>query len=126
MIIIRHGDLSMQVTFTNVSGGDLYVSQLYRSMADGEAITTSRTLTDIEQDQGLKTLVDTGKLTLDFVKEDEDSVIPGFGERPMTFTNATRPVATSVPIGTMIFNTSDSAPNWSDGTDWRDAAGNIT
>ncbi len=42
------------------------------------------------------------------------------------FTNATRPDPTTVLVGTMIFNTDDNAPNWGDGAEWRDAAGNIT
>lgn len=40
------------------------------------------------------------------------------------YTNATRPAAPEV--GTMIWNTNDNAPNFSDGSTWRDAAGNIT
>lgn len=43
-----------------------------------------------------------------------------------SFTNATRPDPTSVPIGFMIFNTDDNFPNVSDGTDWRDMAGATT
>ncbi len=42
------------------------------------------------------------------------------------FSNATRPLANTVPVGTEIYNTSDNAPNYSDGTDWRTAAGVIT
>lgn len=41
-------------------------------------------------------------------------------------TNATRPAANTVPAGTQIFNTDDGAPNWSNGTDWVDALGNLT
>lgn len=39
------------------------------------------------------------------------------------YTTAGRPAATAVPIGTMIYNTTTSIPNWSDGTNWKDAAG---
>ncbi len=42
------------------------------------------------------------------------------------FTNATRPDATVFPAGTVIFNSDDAAPNYSDGTIWRDAAGVAT
>ena len=42
------------------------------------------------------------------------------------YSNATRPSATLYPAGFMIWNTSDSAPNYSDGTDWRDAVGVLT
>jgi hypothetical protein len=43
-----------------------------------------------------------------------------------TYTNASRPSAASLSAGTSIFNTDDNAPNWSDGTNWRDASGNLT
>jgi len=38
------------------------------------------------------------------------------------FTDATRPVATSVPIGYTFYNSDDSALNLSDGTQWIDLA----
>lgn len=37
-----------------------------------------------------------------------------------------RPAASTVPVGRMIFNWDDKAPNFSDGVDWRDASGIIT
>lgn len=43
-----------------------------------------------------------------------------------SYTSATRPAATSVAVGTAIFNTDEAAPQYSDGSVWRDAAGNIT
>jgi hypothetical protein len=42
------------------------------------------------------------------------------------YSNATRPDASKVPPGSSIWNVDDRAPNWSDGTDWRDAMGNLT
>jgi len=42
-----------------------------------------------------------------------------------SYTTAGRPSATIVPVGAIIFNTTTSRPNWSDGTNWRDAAGSI-
>lgn len=42
------------------------------------------------------------------------------------FDNTTRPDPTTVLVGTMIFNTDDGAPNWSNGTNWVDASGNLT
>lgn len=41
------------------------------------------------------------------------------GVAPGNFTDATRPAATAVPTGSMIWNTEDVVPNWSDGADWR-------
>lgn len=49
------------------------------------------------------------------------------GRMPVkTYTNTSRPEANRVSVGTMIFNTDDNAPNWSNGTSWVDASGNIT
>jgi hypothetical protein len=42
-----------------------------------------------------------------------------------TFDNTTRPAA-SVAGVTMIFNSDDGAPNWSNGINWIDSSGNIT
>ena len=42
------------------------------------------------------------------------------------FTDATRPAANTFVAGDWIFNPSDNAPNFSNGTDWYDAMGNLT
>ena len=42
------------------------------------------------------------------------------------YSSAGRPAANTVPIGTAIFNTDDSAPNYSDGAAWRDSNGSLT
>lgn len=43
-----------------------------------------------------------------------------------SYNDGTRPAASSVPAGAMIWNTGDNAPNFSDGTDWRTATGAVT
>lgn len=49
---------------------------------------------------------------------------------PAVYNNTTRPNPASVPLGRMIFNTDDNAPNWRGDADgvpvWVDASGNIT
>ena len=40
--------------------------------------------------------------------------------------NTGRPDAADQNPGDWIFNTDDNAPNWSHGTNWRDATGTIT
>jgi hypothetical protein len=47
------------------------------------------------------------------------------GFKPGAFTSGSRPAATAVPVGTMIYITdvSNGIPVWSDGTVWRNAAG---
>ncbi|WP_211062127.1 glycosyl hydrolase family 28-related protein [Heyndrickxia faecalis] len=42
------------------------------------------------------------------------------------FNNSTRPSPSYVGVGGVIYNTDDNAPNFSDGTNWRDAMGNLT
>jgi len=45
------------------------------------------------------------------------------------YSDFTRPAANTVPAGTQIFNTDEGAnggPNWSNGTSWVDALGNLT
>lgn len=41
------------------------------------------------------------------------------------YSTVNRPDASTIPIGSMIFNTSTNIPNFSDGKNWRDAAGTI-
>lgn len=43
-----------------------------------------------------------------------------------TYTNANRPAANTFPAGSMIWNSDDVAPNFSDGANWFDAAGGAT
>lgn len=42
------------------------------------------------------------------------------------FSDGSRPAADTVPVGGMIWNSGDNAPNFSDGANWRDASGAIT
>lgn len=46
-------------------------------------------------------------------------------EQTITYTTATRPNAADVPVGSFFFNTTTNIPNFSDGKNWRDAAGAI-
>lgn len=43
--------------------------------------------------------------------------------RVSAYRTASRPLATSVDMGTMIFDSTLQKPLWSDGTTWRDSAG---
>jgi hypothetical protein len=42
-----------------------------------------------------------------------------------SYSTGGRPAATTVPVGTIVFDTTTTKPNWSDGTNWRDATGTI-
>ncbi len=48
---------------------------------------------------------------------------PGIASRVSAYSNAARPDPSSVASGTVIFNSDDNAPNWSDGVTWRNSAG---
>ena len=43
-----------------------------------------------------------------------------------SYTDATRPAATSVPAGTVIYNSTDSGLNVSDGAEWRSPTWSVT
>lgn len=54
------------------------------------------------------------------------TAIFGVPVRLPVYTDATRPSAGTVGQGSTIWNSGDNAPNFSDGTNWRDAAGVVT
>lgn len=116
----------MLVTITNIGSDQIHLSAYGTVLDAGGSLETRRVMTDIIGDESLKALVVAGSVSLAFTKEDGDDVVGGFGDTAPSYTNAARPAATAVPAFTFIFNTDDAAPNWSDGTDWRDAAGVIT
>lgn len=115
----------MLVTFTNASAVDVFVSLLYVTIAPGGSVTTSKSRSELDQEQHFKTMVQDGTIVLSFAEEAGDDA--QVGTQPhLAFSNATRPLATAWPIFSDIWNTDDNALNWSDGTNWRDAAGVIT
>lgn len=63
-----------------------------------------------------------GKPALPDILTDAVAALPG----GRVFTNASRPAANTFTAGMQIWNTDDNAPNWSDGTAWRDGAGLVT
>ena len=115
----------MLVTITNISSGQVFISTHYVTLEAGGSIQVRRTLSDLDKDEQLKSLVTANSVTLAYTAETNDAVQVGY-EKNMVFTNSSRPLATAVKSGTMIFNSTDEAPNFSDGTNWRDAAGNLT
>lgn len=50
----------------------------------------------------------------------------GAAVRHINFSDSTRGSAANFSAGTQIWNTDDNAPNYSDGANWRDAAGVVT
>ena len=116
----------MDVTITNVSSDQLFIPGPNVDLPVGSQATISMTVGDMEDNTVLRDLVAQAKVTLVFSRDTNADITHGFGHVPQSFTTASRPAPGAVPIFTWIFNMDDDAPNWSDGTDWRDAAGVIT
>jgi hypothetical protein len=116
----------MIVTITNASSSQVHIPAYGKVLEPGGTVQTSRSMADIDGDGSLKALVVAGDVTLAFTAEAGDDIVAGFGMVPAQYNNAGRPAAGDVPAFTFIWNTDDNAPNWSDGTAWRDAAGVVT
>jgi hypothetical protein len=112
----------MIVRITNISADQQFIATHYTTLEPSAYIDVVRTLGELDRDVQLKGLVMTSKVTLGFTKEAGDDVAIGYEKMPI-YTNITRPLATLFPVGTMIFNSDDAAPNFSDGAQWLSAAG---
>ncbi|SHM97432.1 hypothetical protein SAMN04488057_1055 [Cyclobacterium lianum] len=55
----------------------------------------------------------------------KNNYVIGYGFEQAFFTSSLRPPADEIPTGTRIFNTTTNKDNISDGTNWRDSAGNL-
>jgi len=115
----------MLVTITNAGAEDIFVSLLYKQIAVGASVTVSKSRSELDQELEFKKLVQAGTLVLSFAEEDGDSAAVGTESFP-AFTDLTRPLPADWPLFGAIWNTDDNALNWTDGTNWRDAAGVIT
>jgi hypothetical protein len=115
----------MLVTFTNASADPVFLSLLYKGLAPGESVTVSKSRSELDQEQPLKKLVQAGTIVLSFAEELGDDAAVGTEPHP-AFADLTRPLPADWPIFSAIWNTDDNALNWTDGTNWRDAAGVIT
>jgi hypothetical protein len=117
----------VQVTFTNTTAGDIYLSAIYMTVAALSSVTTHRTRSQLDAEQQLKAYVQAGEITLSFVMETGDLAGLGSSAPPLTsYTNALRPAANLVPAFTAIWNSDDAAENWTDGVAWRDNNGVLT
>jgi len=72
-------------------------------------------------------LVDNNRNTVATLNSDGTLVTVSGVALPLpSYSNSTRPDAGSISVGGAIWNTDDNAPNWSDGSDWRDGSGSVT
>ena len=116
----------MLVTITNIATVQVFVSTIYTTIEVSGSVTMSRTLADMDRDLQLKQLVVDGLVSLTYSKEATDINVSGWSNVAHTYSNLTRPLPTAVPAKTYIYNSDDNAFNVSDGTNWRDMAGNLT
>jgi len=119
----------MLVKITNIGSDQVHIPAYGKVLDPGGEVETQRTMADLHGDESLKALIASGDVSLVLTLEAGDSFAvlgDAPGDAPLVTDDAGRPAATAVPAGTVIFNTDDDAPNWSNGTDWKDAAGVTT
>jgi hypothetical protein len=116
----------MLVTFTNNTTEPIYLSAIECPVMVGYPVTTRRTACQLEMEQVLKEHVQAGRILLSWTLEPGDSAQMGFPSPLPSYTDTSRPLPNTVPALTFIWNSDDNMPNWSDGTNWRTAAGVIT
>jgi hypothetical protein len=117
----------MQVTITNASSGDVAVNNLYKTLAAGESVVVSMTWSEMDGQTEFKKLVEDGTLTLAFAVEAGDSAEIGHPGTLEAFANAAGlPAASARPLFTTVWQTDAALAVWTDGTNWRTAAGAIT
>lgn len=117
----------MQVTITNASSDPVAVSFIYRTLAAGESVTISETYSGLDGQTDFKSQVEAGTLTLAFAVEAGDSAAIGHPGTLESFVNAAGlPAAAARPLFTTVWQVDAASAVWTDGTNWRDAAGVIT
>lgn len=117
----------MQVTITNASSEDVAVGFLYKTLAAGESVTVSRSVSDLDTESQFKKLVEAGTLTLAFAVEEGDSAAIGHPQTLEAFADAgSLPDPAARPLFTTVWQTDAALAVWTDGSDWRTAAGAVT
>lgn len=117
----------MLVTITNASSDVVAVNFLYRALAAGEAVTISETWSGLDAQAEFKKLVEDGTLTLAFATEAGDSAPLGHPGTLESFADAgSLPAASARPLFTTVWQADANLAVWTDGTNWRTAAGVIT
>jgi len=115
----------MQVTFTNNTSDELYVSTLYKGIAASGSVTTRRTYEQLNAEQELKKLIADGSISITTTPEDGDGAGVGADAVKRTFafddadialaaTEAIIPLAGALPGGCVVVGI------YADNTDWTD------
>ena len=119
--LLNHDGAGHQVKINKAGSGDTG-SLLYQTNWSGRAEMGLAG----DDDWGIKVSAD-GSTWLTALRIDRATgdVIAHAGIRAGQVDAATRPLASAIGAGAMIYDTDLSKPIWSDGSDWRDAAGTI-
>jgi hypothetical protein len=117
----------MLVTFTNASSEQKMVSSLYKVLDPGESVTTSRSTSDLSHERQLLVDIESGDITVSFAPEAGDSAPVGPPGTLESFANAAAlPAPADRPLFTTVWQIDAMLAVWTDGTNWRTAAGAIT
>jgi len=131
----------MQVTIINTTADPVAISFLYRTLdangtvidnGDGttvqsDRVTISATWSALDAETDFRRQVEDGTLTLTFATEAGDSAALGHPGTLESFANAAGlPAAGSRPLFTTVWQVDAALAVWTDGTNWRRAAGTIT
>ena len=121
----------MQVTITNATAEQKYVSMLYKDLAPngetGDSVTISASQADLQAQRQLLVDVEAGDLTLAFAVEAGDSAVTGQPGTLESFANAAGlPAAADRPLFTAVWQADNATIVWTDGTNWKLATGLTT
>jgi hypothetical protein len=122
----------MQLTITNLTSSPVYIRDLYTSVLPGFPVVTSRTAAQVQAMTGLQEAVVAATVSYALVPSATDTASQVYQvidvsnpNKLKAYTTAGRPVSTTMPVSSAIWNTDTDIPNFADGAVWRDAAGAV-
>ena len=115
----------MQLTITNLTSSPVYIRELYASVPSATPLVLSRTAPEIQAMSGLFAAVAAGSVSM-AVSEDTNEntsnalqvVEAAIPMAPPNYTTGGRPASTTFPVGSMIWNTTTSLPNFATSGGW--------
>ena len=117
----------MQVTITNATSEAKFISFLYKQLDAGESVTVSKAQAELQLERQFLIDVENGDLTLAFAVEAGDSAPTGNPGTLESFANAAGlPDPASRPLFSTVWQVDQDYAVWTDGSDWRTAAGAVT
>ena len=117
----------MLVTIRNIDPTlrEVYLAGSCLTIQANATAQINRTWAELDSDRALKALVLAGTVSLTFTKETTDDVALAPDASVPSYPGVSRPDPADVPIFTSVWNLTTNMLNWSDGADWRSAAGAV-